>query len=39
MLSVLIPSARNEELEVPIYFLKAKQGYTVRKNGKKYKWI
>jgi hypothetical protein len=26
-----IYSARNGNVEVPIYFLKAKQGYTVRK--------
>jgi hypothetical protein len=28
-----VPSARNGNLEVPVYFLKTKQGYTVRKNG------
>jgi hypothetical protein len=31
-------SARNGNLEVPVYFLKAKQGYTTRKIGKD-KWI
>jgi hypothetical protein len=31
-------SAGNGNLEVPVYLLKAKQGYTVRKNGKD-KWI
>jgi hypothetical protein len=29
--------ARNENLEVPVYFLKAKQGYTVRKKNEKKK--
>jgi hypothetical protein len=28
-------SIRNENLEVPVYFLKAKQGYIVRKMEKK----
>jgi hypothetical protein len=28
-------SALNEQLEVPVYFLKAKEGYTVRKMEKK----
>jgi hypothetical protein len=32
-------SARNGNVEVPVYFLKAKQGYTVRKLKKKGKWI
>jgi hypothetical protein len=31
-------SARNGSLEIPAYFLKAKQGYTVTKLGK-FKWI
>jgi hypothetical protein len=29
-------TARNENSEVPVYFLKAKQGHTVRKMKKKY---
>jgi hypothetical protein len=35
---MVITGARNENLEVPVYFLKAKQGYTVRKMEKD-KWI
>jgi hypothetical protein len=31
-------NARNGNLEVPVYFLKAKQGYTLRKTEKD-KWI
>jgi hypothetical protein len=34
-----IPSARNGNSEVSVYFLKAKQGYTIRKMKKKDKWV
>jgi uncharacterized membrane-anchored protein YitT (DUF2179 family) len=34
----LVSSARNGNLEVPVYVLKAKQGYTVRKM-EKYIWM
>jgi hypothetical protein len=34
-----ITCARNGNLQVQIYFLKGKQGYTPGKKKKKYKWI
>jgi hypothetical protein len=35
----VVTRARNVCLEVTVYFLKSKQGYSVRKWGKKDKWI
>jgi hypothetical protein len=35
---MFISSTQNGNLEVPVFFLKAKQGYNIRKIGK-YKWI
>jgi hypothetical protein len=35
---LIVTGARNENLELPVRFLKGKQGYSVRKM-EKYKWI